>query len=220
MRQILPAAILMILVVWLTTALGSGVDADTPVLVLAADDPILRLPVSPDVDRIVADLQDEFERLAAAEPDARIAEALVAFSRDSDLLHNVATAPVEMFDNGAAAATATAVYDITLDPELVTVVVTTVELVPGYGATAISREHEDGHALINRSVARRCAAHALAAGVATGRRGDSLINGMMAYMSNAAESVHTEYHRHASAAAFGRHMRLAEEALAATRPCE
>ncbi len=219
MRRILPIVILMMLALWLVSALGGGPNADTPVLVLAADDPILRLPVSPGVDRIVSDLRIELQRLAAVETDARIAEALLGLSDDDDLLRSIATAPVDMFASGDAAATATAVYDITLGPDLVTVIVTTVELVPGYGATAVSREHEDGHALINRSVAQRCAAEALAAGVNSGRRGASLIDGMMAYMTDAADSVHTVYHRYVTGAPFGRHIRLAEQALAEVLPC-
>ena len=212
-------AILLIVVVWLVGALGSGVAADTPVVVLAAEDPVLRLPVSPDVDRIVSDLQIEFERLAAVESDSRIASALLEISGDPDLLQSVATAPVEMFDNGRAAATATPVFSITLEPAVVTVVVTTVELVPAYGATAISREHEDGHALINRSVARRCAADALAAGVAAGYRGNSLINSMMAFMADSADPVHSLYHSAISSASYGRHLRLAEQAVAEIDPC-
>lgn len=208
------------LALWLATALGGGVTAETPVVVLAADDAVLRLPVSPNVDRIVADLRAEFERLAVLERDPRIAAGLRAFSSDAALLHDVATAPVEMFDNREAAATATAVYDIELDPELVTVVVTTVELVPGYGATAVTREHEDGHALINRKVAQRCAADALAAGVGAGRRGNLLITAMMAYLSDAGDSVHAVYHDYVSGASFGRHLGYAEQALDDTRPCE
>lgn len=219
MRRVLPLAILLIFVVWLVGALGSGVAADTPVLVLAAEDPILRLPVSPDVDRIVSDLQIEFEKLAAVERDPRIAFALREISGDPDLLQRVATAPAEMFDNGKAAATATPVFSITLEPEVVTVVVTTVELVPAYGATAISREHEDGHALINRSVARRCAADALAAGVAAGYRGNSLINSMMAFMSDSADPVHAQYHSSVAGAAYGRHIRLADQAIDDVNPC-
>ena len=208
-----------LLAVVATTATGGAVTADTRVLVLAAEDPVLNLPISPDVDRVVSDLQTELERIATAATDSRIAAAVLRIRDDTATLRSVAAAPVDMFDNGEAAATATAVYDISLDTDIVTVVVTTVELVPAYGATAVSRDHEDGHAHINRSVARRCAAEALAAGVEADRRGSLLINGMIAYMSDAADAVHTEYHRTVSGLSYGSHQRAAARALETVNPC-
>ena len=125
----------------------------------------------------------------------------------------VATSPVEMFDNGQAAATATAVYDIQLNRDQVILVVVTVELVPGFGSTAASREHEDGHSLINRDTADRCAAQALRISVEAGFRGDRLIDSIVAELSAANEPVHARYHEDAENARYGQHIRLAEKAL-------
>ena len=219
MRWLLSIAGLTILTLVATTASGRPVDADTQVLVLAAEDPVLNLPISPDIERVVTDLQAELERLAALDPDPRVSEALLRISDDAATLRSVATTPVEMFDSGKAAATATPVYDIEIEPDLVTVVVTTVELVPAYGATAVSRDHEDGHALINRSVARRCADDALADGVTSGVRGDLLIRHMMAFMSDQADAVHSDYHNSLAGASYGTHRRIAERALARVSPC-
>jgi hypothetical protein len=219
MRWLFPIAGLTIIAVITATALGPTVGADTRVEVLAAEDPVLNLPISPNIDRVVADLEVELQRLAAAEPDPRIAEALLRISDNDSTLRGVATTPVDMFDSGRAAATATPVYDIEIKPDLVTVVVTTVELVPAYGATAVSRDHEDGHALINRSVARRCADDALADGVHSGLRGNSLIRHMMAFISREADAVHSEYHNSLSGASYGTHQRIAERALAEVSPC-
>lgn len=186
---------------------------DTPITVVAAGDPVLLLPVSPDVDRIVGDLRNELNRLAGTANDPRVADALRQIAADDELLRSIANAPVEMFDSGRAAATATPVYDITLQPDGVTVVVATVELIPGYGATAISRDHEDGHALINRRVAARCAKTALADAVQAGRQGEALINGIIARLSTASENVHRRYHQYVANAGLGTHLREAERAL-------
>ncbi|MDJ0924780.1 MAG: hypothetical protein QNJ77_09465 [Acidimicrobiia bacterium] len=205
---------------WLLLGTGSAITTDTPVLVLAADDPVLRLPVSPSVERIVDDLAVELNALAAAEPDQRIADSLRRLSSDESLLHQIAASPVEMFDGGTAAATATAVYDVSLDPDLVTVVVATVELIPAYGSTAAAHDHEDGHALINRTVARRCAAAAVAESVNQGRQGAALIDGIISYLSSKSDGVHAMYHSYVASARYGEHIRHAEQALADVAVCQ
>ena len=202
-----------------TAARNGAIAADTPVQVLAADNVILRLPVSPSVDRIVGDLEVELTRLATAATDPRLATALERMATDRALLRHVATSPVERFDAGIAAATATAVYDVVLDPDTVTVVVATVELVPGYGSTAGSREHEDGHALINKTVALRCAAAGLANLVGSGQQGNTLINGLINYLSDASDPVHSTYHTYVKRARYGEHIRYAERALDEVDSC-
>ena len=124
-----------------------------------------------------------------------------------------------MFDSGEAAATATAVYDIQLDRERVTVTVATVELVPAYGSTALSREHEDGHALINERVAKRCSGEAFRTGIDAGLQGDLLVNRMVFELSAAGNPVHEAYHRYVSSAGYGQHIRLAEQALRDVAGC-
>ena len=201
-------------------ALSSGrIAADTPVSVLASDEIILHLPVSPSVERIVADLHLELRDVARTATDPRVEAALLRIDADTDLLRQIATGPVHMFDNGEAAATATAVYDIQLDAERVTVTVATVELVPAYGSTARSREHEDGHALINEKVTRRCAGAALRSGVEAGFQGDSLVNWMVAELSNSGDPVHATYHRYVRNARYGQHIRFAEQALSEVTGC-
>lgn len=213
MRRIALLMLGLALALLLVSLSGGRITADTPIAVVAAGDPILLLPVSPDVDRIVMDLRNELNRLAEAAGDPRVADALTQIASDDALLRDVATSPVEMFDSGRAAATATPLYDITLEPDGVTVVVATVELIPGYGATAISLDHEDGHALINRRVAARCAEEALVDAVQAGRQGEALIDGMIARLSSASESVHDRYHQYVANAVLGTHLREAERAL-------
>jgi len=189
------------------------VTADTPVTVLAADEVILHLPVSPSTDRIVDDLHLELQVVAAATNDSRISAALERIEDDDNLIRQVAATPAEMFDSGEAAATATAVYDIQLYNDEVVVTVITVELVPAYGSTARSREHEDGHALINEQIARRCADDALRAGVESGLQGQALINRMVAEISASGDPVHDVYHNYVRYARYGQHIRYAEQAL-------
>jgi hypothetical protein len=199
---------------WLSaTWTSSAVSADTPVLVLAADDVILRLPVSPDVRRITTDLAVELNVAASNATDDRIAGAFRAWSEDDRLLQRVASTPVEMFDSGEAVATATAIYDIQVSEDIVVVIVSTVELVPGYGSTAISRDHEDGHALINRAIARRCASEVLEDSVNKGRRGGSLVNEMILLLTQANRPVHTSYHTYVRRAGYGQHIGFAERAV-------
>ena len=219
MRRLALLTVGFVLAFWLIAANGGRINVDTPITVVAAGDPVLLLPVSPAVDRIVDDLRVELERMGSAASDPRIAEALSQIADDDDLLRAIATSPVEMFDSGRAAATATPVYDVTLEPEGVTVVVATVELIPGYGATAISREHEDGHALINRRVAARCAQEAMVAALGEGRQGEALIKGLIAHLSRASEAVHRRYHEYVAAAGLGTHLREAERALADVPGC-
>ncbi|MCP4305285.1 MAG: hypothetical protein GY788_10500 [bacterium] len=202
-----------------TLLLGPEVAADTPVAVVAADDIVLHLPVSPSVDRIVSDLSTELRSQAATTNDPRIARGLQRLVGDRELLAQVATSPVDKFDTGEAAATATAMYDIELDKDTVTVIVLTVELVPGFGSTAGSREHEDGHALINLSMARRCAADALRVSVEAGFRGQSLINSMWNQLNAASDPVHTRFHEYVKNARYGQHLRHAKQAVADVDGC-
>jgi hypothetical protein len=201
------------------TRVDPTIAADTPVAVLPAADVVLLLPVSPSVDRITADLSQQLNEQAAMATDDRLRVALERAAADPDLLTRVATTPVEMFEGGEAAATATAVFDVELDPAEVTIVVATVELVPGYGNTAASRDHEDGHALINRTVAIRCAGSALAASVSSGRQGKALIDGIIGYISSASYPVHDAYHDLAAGATYGQHLAHAQRALAQVTAC-
>ncbi|MCP3996805.1 MAG: hypothetical protein GY722_17350 [bacterium] len=198
---------------------ASRVDADTSVTVLSADEVILRLPVSPSTDLIAAELHDELGIVAEASNDPRIASALNRIDNDKDLVRQVAATPSEMFDSGEAAATATALYDIQLESAEVIVTVITVEIVPGYGSTAGSREHEDGHALINKKIARRCAVDALHSGVADGLQGEALINRMVAEISASGNPVHDKYHSYVRNARYGQHIRYAEQALQDVAGC-
>ena len=220
MRRLLVTVTGLALIFWLLAGwIRADVAADTPVVVLAAEEVILHLPVSPSSERIVSDLHLELRTLDAATSDPRIAAALERIEQDHALLEQVALAPVEMFANGEAAATATAVYDIQLDPEQVTVVVVTVELVPGYGSTAGSREHEDGHALINRALARRCAADALRFSVEAGYRGELLIDSMVTLLVSWSTPVHQAYHEYVEFARYGEHIGYAQQALADLTGC-
>lgn len=198
---------------------ASRVTADTPVTVLAADEVILRLPVNPSTERIVASIHDELAAAAATSRDPRIARALERLNADKDLVRHVAATPSEMFSSGQAAATATAIYDIELGSDEVIVTVATVELVPGYGSTAGSREHEDGHALINEKIAKRCAAESLRAGVAAGLQGQALINRMITEISASSDPVHGKYHSYVGSARYGQHLRYAEQALQDVAGC-
>jgi hypothetical protein len=175
--------------------------------------------VSPSIERIVADLHIELKAVAEAATDDRIAAALLRIDGDEELLNEIATRPVDMFDSGEAAATATAVYDIQLEQKRVTVTVATVELIPAYGSTARSREHEDGHALINERIARRCAATALRNGVESGMQGDRLVDRMVAELSASGDPVHNAYHRLVRSARYGQHLRFAEQALREVAGC-
>jgi hypothetical protein len=219
MRRIAILTMGLVLGFWLIAVSGGRITAATPVAVVAAGDPVLLLPVSPGVDRIVDDLKVELGRLASSASDPRIADALTQIAANDELLQDIAASPVEMFDSGRAAATATPVYDVTLEPDEVTVVVATVELIPGYGATAISRDHEDGHALINRRVAARCAKEAMVGALAEGRQGEDLIDGIIARLSGASDAVHHRYHQYTADAGLGTHLREAERALADVPGC-
>lgn len=221
MRKAIVVGLGLVGALWLATGLlGPRITAATPVVVVAADDVILLLPVSPPADRIVADLEDALLELAAASTDSRVADSLGRIAADAELLGKVATAPVEMFDTGQAAATATPVFDVSLAADQVTVVVTTVELIPAYGATAISRDHEDGHALINRVLTQRCADDALAASLRDGRTGgEALIEGIIDFVTAAAHTAHERYHEYATGAGLGQHTAHAWRALAATDLC-
>jgi hypothetical protein len=219
MRRVALLAIALLLGAWLIALGGDRVTADTPVTVVVAGDPVLLLPISPGVDRVVADLRAELIRLAAETTDPRITDAFTQIASDDELLRQIADSPVEMFDSGRAAATATAVYDVSLEPEGVTVVVATVELVPGYGATAISRDHEDGHALINRRVAARCAKEVVMAAVGEGHQDDALIVEVISRLSAASEPVHHLYHQYVENAGLGAHLRQAERALGDAPGC-
>jgi hypothetical protein len=220
MRRIVAATIVLmaalgLIFVWKATIIA----ADTPVVVLGTDPIILRLPQSPSVERVTSDLIGELDGVAAADPDIRVSDALRRIAADLELLSAVATAPVDMFDSREAAATATPVYDITLDPERVVITVMTIELVPGFGSTADSREHEDGHALINLAIARRCAADALADSVHDGRQGTALIDGIIDRLVDSSAPVHAMYHEYAEHARYGQHVRFARQALDEATGC-
>ena len=144
----------------------------------------------------------------------------MAFPRPERVERRTLRVPVvAVHDSGEAAATATAVYDIQLDRERVTLTVITIELVPAYGSTARSREHEDGHALSNERIAMRCAADSLRSSVAAGLQGNALINRMVAEISASGDPVHAAYHDYARNAQYGQHIRYAEQALSDVSGC-
>jgi hypothetical protein len=196
-----------------------ALNAETPVSVLTADRVLLLLPVSPSADRIVHDLRLELRHVAAGSTDPRIAAALDRVADDDDLLQQVAAQPADMFSSGRAAASATPLFEVSLSKERVVVTAITVELVPGYGSTASSRDHEDGHALINERIARRCAHEAFLYGIEHGYRGQQLINAMVALLNDAASPVQSRYHSYVGNAAYGQHTRYAEQALAEIPGC-
>jgi hypothetical protein len=202
-----------------TNLVATRVAPDTPVTVLAADSIILKLPVSPDVSRITADLAAALGAAADRATDDRLRNALRGWQEDERFLAQIAVSPTEKFDSGEAIATATPIYDVQLDPDEITVVVLTVELVPGYGSTAGSREHEDGHALINRRITYRCAAEIVAASVEDGNQGGTLIYDVIVRLDAANDPVHEQYHVYVKNASYGQHTRAAERALDEVEGC-
>lgn len=218
-RLIFSIAGMVIALVAYSLLSGPRVTADTPVSVLAADRIVLSLPVSPSIERIVTDLRSELAAMSESETDPRIAAALDRIGGDDELLRLVAESPAEKFDNGEAVATATPLYDVRLGEERVVVTVVTIELVPGYGSTAASRDHEDGHALINEKVAKRCSRDALRTAVESGYQGQSLINYMITLLYESADPVHTKYHTYVARAGYGQHIRYAEQALTDVTGC-
>ena len=196
-----------------------SLSADTPVTVLTADRVVLLLPVSPSVDRIIHDLRLELHNVAATATDPRVAAALDRVARDDDLLSGVATTPADMFKSGQAAASATPLFEVSLSKERVVVTSITVELIPGYGSTAGLKDHEDGHALINERVARRCAGDAFLHGIGHGDRGQGLVNTMVSFLNAAAAPVQNRYHGYVGNAAYGQHIAYAEQALAEVSGC-
>lgn len=202
------------------TLIFSGqLSADTPVTVLTADRVVLLLPVAPSVERIVGDLRQELYAVSATTTDPRIAGALDRVAAADDLLREVAENPVDMFASSEAVATATPLFDVTLSKEQVVVTAITIELVPGYGATAGSRDHEDGHALINEKIAKRCARDAFQAGIAEGYQGQALINAITSLLYQAIDPVHAKYHSHVRYANYGQHIAYAEQALQEVSGC-
>lgn len=206
---------------WLAVALWlhAGVTAETPVVVLVADPLVVSLPQAPSRSRVVTELESAIDTAAATEANSRIRDALLRTSEEEAMLLSIATSPVEMFGSGDAVATATPIYDISLAPDQVTIVVATIELIPGYGATAVSHDHEDGHALINAAVARRCAADVVAASLAAGYRGVRLTEAISNGLADAGSSVHEEYHQLVRYATYGEHIRYAEQALETVAGC-
>jgi hypothetical protein len=187
--------------------------ADTPVTALAADEVVLLLPVSPSVDRIVGDLHQELAAVSAATTDPRIAAALDRLADDDVLLRDLAQHPVDMFASSEAAATATPYFDVSLSKERVVVTAITIELVPGYGSTAATRDHEDGHALINEKIVKRCAREAFEYGIEHGYQGQALAGTMMSLLFQATDPVHAKYHSYVHHAGYGQHIAYAQQAL-------
>ncbi len=221
MRRLLLLTTSFALALFAMTLAGTPqVTAGTPVTVLAADRVVLLLPVSPTTDRIVTDLRAELFAMGTTETDPRIVSALQRAARDDGLLTSVAASPVDMFSSGAAIATATPLFDVSLSKERVIVTTITVELVPGYGSTATSRDHEDGHALINEKIADRCAAESLITALGTGYQGEDLIKAMSWLINQAADPVHTRYHTYVKSAEYGQHIRYAGQALQDVAGCQ
>jgi hypothetical protein len=203
-------------VLWLR---ADAISPDTPVTVLVAEPAVVSLPQAPTEARIVAELRATLSAVAAADADPTVAEALRRTAADDAMLLAVAASPVEMFASGAAVATATPIYDIAVESDRITIVVTTVELIPGYGATAVSHDHEDGHALINATVARRCGATVVTAAIRAGHRGVNLTAAISNGLVAAGAPVHDEYHVLAQNAGYGHHRRWAEQALENVAGC-
>ena len=56
--------------------------------------------------------------------------------------------------------------------------------------------------------------------IGRGRQGESLIDGMIDYLSSQSDEVHAIYHNYVTMAAYGQHTRFAEQALAEAAVCE
>lgn len=214
MRRALLPVIGFIGALLVVTVVNAGrLGADTPVTALAADRVVLLLPVSPSVDRIVADLRQELRSASTTTTDPRITAALDRLAGDDELLRDIADHPADMFASSEAVATATPFFDVSLSKERVVVTAITIELVPGYGSTAGSRDHEDGHALINEKIVKRCAREAFEYGIEHGYQGRALAGAMMSLLYQATDPVHAKYHSYVHYAGYGQHIAYAEKAL-------
>ena len=86
MARGIAAIIAFVVMVLVLARLESPIAADTPISVVAADEVVLTLPVSPSVDRITSDLRQQLETMASTQTDPRLRTALQRFARDPELL--------------------------------------------------------------------------------------------------------------------------------------
>lgn len=183
-----------------------------PVVVYAADPVRVVLPISASENLIVGGLQDSLEERAKATANPIVREQLLRLRESKDRLDRIASRSVQRFDSGQAAALAFSLYSAEVTSEDVTIVSVTAELIPNYRGLAKSRDHEDGHALINSELARRCGpgiAHRL---IARGLGGAWLENAIIVELHEVGDAAHDVYHLLVQNATLGAHQRHARAA--------
>lgn len=183
-----------------------------PVVVYAADPVRVVLPISANEDLIVNGLRDSLEERAKATANPIVRQQLLRLREGEERLDRIATRSVQRFDSGQAAALAFSLYSAEVSREDVTIVSVTAELIPNYRGLAKSRDHEDGHALINSELARRCGPGITQRLIARGLGGAWLENAIITELHDVGDVAHDVYHLLVENATLGAHQRHARTA--------
>ena len=197
---------------WLVMAGGSGIPADARVQVLTTDPIRVLLPVDAGSNVIEARLRDHLATAATSQRDTRMGDHMRDLAGDSELMTYIADSGYEQFDSDLAAGIAYGLYDVDVG-ENVLLYSVTVELLPSYYNVGEVLDHEDGHWIVNSSVAQRCGPK-----IVRDASGGSIFPGQARFtiitdLQLADHAVHTEYHRLVLGATAGQHRVAAQQAL-------
>jgi hypothetical protein len=196
-------------------ALGPDVDPDVPVMVRTADPVRVLLPSTPKAADIEARSRIALTT-AAGDLTGPIADEIRAIATDDEYMEWVAESGAEAFAAERAAALAYPLYSVIVTDSLVTITAVTLELLPQHFALGASIGHENGHALINETIARECGPAVVAELAAGRRRGAGLENAVENLLFDIGSDAHARYHEVVNNGVYPRYVEAAREAAAVT----
>jgi hypothetical protein len=196
-------------------ALGPDVDPDVPVMVRTADPVRVLLPSAPEAADI--ETRSRIALITAADDlTGLIADEIRAIAADDEYMEWVAESGAEAFAAERAAALAYPLYSAIVTDALVTITAVTLELLPQHFALGASIGHENGHALINETIARECGPAVVAELAAGRRRGAGLENAVENLLFDIGSDAHARYHEVVNNGVSPRYVEAAREAAAVT----
>lgn len=215
MRQFVSFLIIglvLIALIALIPRTGPAPSADATVRVLTADPIRVVLPIGAESGFIAARVREELNAAANRTVDPAVRTMLQELAGAEDVT-DLARVGAEKFASREAAALAYPIYFVLADTERITISVATTELIPQLPTIAVSRDHEDGHALINSQLAQRCgpplSRHHIEAGSGGAHLEAAIANGLLGLGTEA----HELYHQYVQDAAVGAHRAQALRAV-------
>ena len=212
MRRLIVLFAAAITVLVITGRLGSDSAPEGPVRVVTGDPVRVILPVNASAAIIEQRTIVAVTEATASASTAEMRTELELMAADAATLDWIARTGNARLVSGDAAALAFSLFRVDASGDQLTIYSITVELIPGTGGIAVSRDHEDGHAEVNDQLALRCGPELARQQIAAGAAGALLEASIEQRLESAANEAHDLYHQHVQDASLGTHVKFARDA--------